>query len=504
MPHILSLITLSPLLGMLAILLMPKASKDALRTVAAAATFVPFLLACKLWVDFDRGTPAYQFVEKLPWIKSLGVEYFMGIDGLSIPMVWLSTLLLFLAVFASWKIDKGVKGYMLLLLLLEVGINGVFCSLDLFLFYVFWEVMLLPMYFLIGIWGGPRREYAAIKFFLYTLAGSVLMLLGIVALYLSVRDQTTTPFSIPELSGLIAGGKLTGTNLVHGGMLFGWPFLKWIFVFFFIGFAIKVPVPPFHTWLPDAHVEAPTPISMILAGILLKLGCYGILRINLGMFPNIAPSFAFIGACLGVFAIVYGAFVAMAQTDFKRLVAYSSVSHMGYVLLGASAFTSAGLNGAAMQMFTHGTSSALLFLIVGVAYDRAHHRDIEGFGGLASVAPIYTGITTLGFFAALGLPSMSGFVSEVLVLIGAWEVRPGMAALAVIGIVITAAFLLWTLQRVFLGPLNEKYRDFPDVTGREIFTMAPLAFLCVLLGVMPSLLLNWIGPTIENLRQLFA
>ncbi|MHC4844593.1 MAG: complex I subunit 4 family protein [Planctomycetota bacterium] len=496
----LSLITFTPLLGIVAILLLPRPSKEAVRTIAAATTAIPLILASKLWMDFDTAEAGYQFVERVPWIRSLGVEYFMGIDGLSIPLVWLTTLLLFLGVFASWNIEKGVKGYFVLLLLLEVGINGVFCALDFFLFYVFWEIMLLPMYFLIGVWGGPRREYAAIKFFLYTLAGSVLMLLAIVALYLSARDATQTPFAIPVLTDLIRTGNLTGSNLVNGGLLFGWPFLKWIFVFLFIGFAIKVPVPPFHTWLPDAHVEAPTPISVILAGILLKLGCYGILRFNIGMFPNIAPDFALWGAGLGLFAIVYGAFVAMAQTDFKRLVAYSSVSHMGYVLLGASAFTSAGLNGAAMQMFTHGTSSALLFLIVGVAYDRAHHREIEGFGGLALKAPVYTGITTLGFFAALGLPGMSGFVSEVLVLIGAWQVYPVLASLAVIGIVVTAAFLLWTLQRVFLGPLNPKYEDFPDVNGREIFTMAPLAILGVLLGVLPFLLLDWIGPTIESLR----
>jgi len=507
MDSILSLIIFTPLVGMFALLLVPPDRKDAIRTVAAATAAIPLVLATWLWLQFDTTVVGYQFVEMHDWISALGVQYHLGIDGLSVPLVWLTALLLFLAPFAAWNVEKGTKGFMMLVLLLETGIFGVFCSLDLFLFYVFWEVMLLPMYFLIGIWGGTRREYAAIKFFLYTLAGSVLMLLAIIALYLCMVNTeagASTPFSIPLLTQLVADGSITGASLLNGGMLFGWPFMKWIFVFFFIGFAIKIPIVPLHTWLPDAHVEAPTSISMVLAGILLKLGCYGVLRINLGMFPDVAMEFATIGAVIGLVSILYGAFVAMAQTDFKRMVAYSSVSHMGYVLLGASAFTSFGLQGAAMQMFTHGTSSALLFLIVGVAYDRAHHREIEGFGGLASVAPKYTGITTLGFFAALGLPGMSGFVSEALVLIGAWNVHPVLTSLAVIGIVVTAAFLLWTLQRVFLGPLNEKYKDFPDVTGREVFTLAPLAFLCVLLGVVPGLLLGHMDATLESIRALFA
>jgi NADH-quinone oxidoreductase subunit M len=501
---ILSLITFSPLFAMVAILFIPSERKDAIRTACIAGALVPLVLATKLWIDFDTSLASYQFQVQVDWIKAMGIQYFVGVDGLSIPLIWLTALLMFLAPIAAWNIEKGVKGFMMLLLLLETGILGVFCSLDLFLFYVFWEVMLLPMYFLIGVWGGPRREYAAMKFFLYTLTGSVLMLLSIIALYLCVSD-TATPFSIPMLSSMVISGELTGANLIHGGELFGWPFLNWVFVFFFIGFAIKVPIVPFHTWLPDAHVEAPTSISMVLAGILLKLGCYGILRINLGMFPEIAMNFAEIGAVIGLVSILYGGFCAMAQTDFKRMVAYSSVSHMGYVLLGACAFTSFGLNGAAMQMFTHGTSSAMLFLLVGVAYDRAHHREIEGFGGLASVAPVYTGMTTLGFFAALGLPGMSGFVSEFLVLAGSWNRFPVLTSLAVIGIVITAAFLLWTLQRVFLGPLNEKYKEgFPDVTGREMFTLVPLGFLCVLLGVAPAILLGHMDATIEQLRLLFT
>jgi len=485
MEHILTFMTFIPIVGMLVVLCLPGAAHDLIRWTSAAFTVPPLLLAVWLFVNFDRSQAGFQFIEHYQWIPSFNIEYFVGVDGISITMVLLTALLSFICMFASWGIEKGVKGYFALFLLLDGAMMGVFVALDFFLFYIFWELMLLPMYFLIGIWGGPRREYAAIKFFLYTLAGSVIMLLAMLAFYFS---QTPHTFDMTKLMA------------AHATYSHAFQVIVWLGLF--IGFAIKIPAFPFHTWLPDAHVEAPTAISVILAGILLKMGTYGILRINYGMLPEATTelAFYFLGA-LGAFNIVYGALCAMAQKDLKKLVAYSSISHMGYVMLGMASFTPQGIQGAVLQMFNHGTVTAMLFLLVGVIYDRAHHRDIDGFGGLASSMPVYTGVTALAFFAALGLPGLSAFVSEVLVLLGAWQKYPILTAIGASAVILTAGYLLWTMQRIFLGKLNEQYAGLPEINGRELFTLMPLAVIVVVLGVFPQLALDLMSASLNSLNQ---
>ena len=448
------------------------------------------------------------YAEWAPWIELFNVNYFIAVDGLSLPLIWLTALLSLLCLVYSWNTEKGTKGYYILFLLLETGLLGVFCALDFFLFYVFWEIVLLPMYFLIGVWGGENRLYAAIKFFIYTLVGSVIMLICMLVLYYGSEPNT---FNLLALMTVVPGGEWFPSGLQ-------W----WLFLGLFVGFAIKVPVFPFHTWLPDAHVEAPTAVSVMLAGILLKMGGYGLFRISYPMLPDAAASNFFIAllAVLGMINIIYGAFCALAQKDFKRLVAYSSVSHMGFVLLGLAAMTYYGVNGAALQMFNHGVSSAMMFFLVGVIYDRAHHRDLTRFGGIGLQMPWYTGLATLGFFASLGLPGLNGFVSEFLCFVGAWGGNDQVSLVAgtvgahgigsrwivvvsLLGVILTACYILWTIQRVFLGKIrNEEYKKFPDLSFREVFALAPLGALCVLLGVWPKILIDFMDGTLTTMTDM--
>ena len=499
MENILSWLIWLPIIGMVAIAFIPREKEDVIKITAAATTGLQFLLTLVLWKNFDSGSGAMQFMERAEWIPSFNIAYILGVDGLSLPMAILTGLLCFLGIFVSWNINKAVKGYFALFLLLDTGIMGVFLSMDFFLFYIFWEVMLLPMYFLIGIWGGPQREYAAIKFFLYTLFGSVLLLVGILGLYFSCGKT----FDILELMQV-------APQALGGVMWWGMSGIKVIWILLFIGFAIKVPVFPFHTWLPLAHVEAPTAISVLLAGILLKLGVYGILRVNYGLMPDGVYWFSGALAFLGLINVIWGGLCALAQTDLKKLVAYSSVNHMGYALIGMAAVIAAseanglnlkaaqaGLGGAVFQMFNHGTISAMLFILVGVIYDRAHHREIAGFGGLAAQMPIYAGITALAFFAGLGLPGLSGFISEAMCFIGAFPVYRGIVIASTIGILLNAAYFLWAFQRIFFGELNEKYTNLPEINRLELFTVVPLLIITLFFGIYPAPYLDVISSTMN-------
>ncbi|MEW6620966.1 MAG: NADH-quinone oxidoreductase subunit M, partial [bacterium] len=387
----------------------------------------------------------------------------------------------------SWNVNVRVKEYFALFLILEAGMLGVFMALDLFVFYIFWELVLVPMYFIIGIWGGPRKEYAAIKFILYTLIGSLFMLLGFLGIYFSVQPHT---FNILELS--------------QKPQIFQSTFVaNIVFLALYVGFAVKIPVWPFHTWLPDAHVEAPTAGSVILAGVLLKMGAYGFLRVSLPILPECAKYFAYFLAILGLINIIYGAFVAMAQTDLKKMIAYSSISHMGYVLLGIAALTPIGLNGALMQCFTHGIVTGSLFMLVGVIYDRAHLRDINAFGGIARVVPAYASIMGIAVMASLGLPGLAGFIGELLCFLGAFPVFSIITAAAVFGVLITAIYLLWMYRQIFFGDLNEKYAKLVDLDIREWISLTPLMFLIVLVGLYPKVILDIMNTTILQLAGKF-
>ncbi|MCH7851164.1 MAG: NADH-quinone oxidoreductase subunit M [Candidatus Marinimicrobia bacterium] len=512
---ILTILVFLPVLGAAAMLFVPRGHDELFRWIAAGFTGVQLLFACWVLWAFDRGSSQFQFEVVAAWIPSFNVNYHMGIDGLSMPMVFLTALLSFISIVASWKITKAPRGYFALFLLLDAGMMGVFVSLDFFLFYMFWEVMLLPMYFLIGIWGGPQRQYAAIKFFLYTLFGSVLMLLAMLALYF---------YSDPHTFNLI-----TLISQAHKIDVMLWGIeMKWLIWFaLFIGFAIKVPIFPFHTWLPLAHVEAPTAVSVILAGVLLKMGTYGLLRISYPLLPDQTIVFAVALAVLGVINIIWGAANAIAQVDLKRMVAYSSVSHMGIVLLGMAAVVSVreggtmagaqlGMNGAVLQMFNHGIITAALFLLVGVIYDRAHHRYIVypsdykdkalrgklGFGGLAVGLPIFSGFVALVFFAGLGLPALSGFISEAMCFLGGFSTFRTLTIIGTFGILLNAVYFLRAYQRMFMGSPNERWSGLSDMSPREIGMLAPLVIIIIFLGVYPSPALNVISLTMNNLIEL--
>ena len=517
---ILSLITFLPVLGMILILFIPKEQPKTVKYLSLAITGIQVVLAIILLANYNYGMAgiyeekSFQFIEKFRWINITGIswlgtvkiDYFLGLDGLSMPMVLLTAIISFIACISSWTITKSVKGFFALFLLLDTGMMGVFVALDFFLFYVFWELMLLPMYFLIGIWGGPRKEYAAIKFFIYTLFGSVFILLVMIGLYFSTTETLADGSKVLTFNLLAMMNK---SNATPDGILSllnpnNYRFIAYIALF--VGFAIKIPMFPFHTWLPDAHVEAPTPISVILAGVLLKMGTYGILRINYPIFPEVTIQLMWWIGLFGMINIIYGALVALAQKDFKKLIAYSSVSHMGYVLLGMASLTTTGVNGAIFQMFNHGTITAMLFLIVGVVYDRAHTRGINDFGGLATQMPVYTGFVTVAFFAAIGLPSMSGFVSEALVFIGAFGVSTirVLTLISTLGILLGAGYMLWTLQRIFFGKLNEKWSSLADLDTREYIMFIPLTIIIIFLGIYPSGMLDVMNTSVNTLVDFMA
>jgi NADH-quinone oxidoreductase subunit M len=489
--HILSIITFTPAVGAVFLFFYNRNHVRSIRSFALIVSILTFVFSLHLVAHFETGTPDYQFNFDLPWIPSLGINYQMGVDGISLFLILLTALLTPLAILASWPIEARVKEYFIFLLLLETGVIGVFASLDLFLFYVFWEVMLVPMYFLIGVWGGEKRIYAATKFILYTMIGSVLMLVAIIAIYFLHGNATGIyTFSYPVILNAITTRRLVLAPITE----------LWLFLAFFLAFAIKVPLFPFHTWLPDAHVEAPTAGSVLLAGILLKMGTYGMLRFSLPLFANMSRLFSPLISMVAVVGIIYGALVAMVQPDVKKLVAYSSVSHMGFVVLGIFSFTTQGTEGAIYQMLNHGVSTGALFLLVGIIYDRRHTRMIEEFGGLAHRMPVYAAFFLIVALSSIGLPGLNGFVGEFLVLLGTFGVNKTRAVFAAVGVILSAVYMLWMYQRVIWGEItNEKNQTLPDLFARERVMLIPLLIMMVWMGVYSNHFLRPMDASVARL-----
>ncbi len=497
--------------------LLPFVSKHGSKQVALVTSLVTLALSGVLARSYYTLEPdgGVAFETAVPWIEAINAYYRVGVDGLSLPLVLLTTALSVLVVLASWGIEKATKAFMALYLFLLTGMLGVFLALDMFLFYVFFEISLLPMYFLIGVWGGPRKEYAAIKFFLYTLAGSICLLVVMLGLYfltpLATSDHVNTWTMVSATDSITLQSEAVRIGLFGNEGAY-WSFARWAFWLTFIAFAIKLPLAPLHTWLPDAHVEAPTPISMILAGVLLKMGGYALMRITYPFFPDAARYYWAAVAVIAVFGILYGALCAMAQTDWKKLVAYSSVSHMGYVALGVAVMTRTAFDGAYYQMIAHGISSAMMFFLVGVVYERAHHRDLDRFGGLWLKWPGYGGWSLVGFFAGMGLPGLCGFIGEIMVLLGTFQAASEfdpvtvytVGVLAASGVVLTAGYILWMFQRVYMGQEKPEYKEFTPVNGREYFVMATLGIAAVVFGIVPVLVFNLTTPTFNSMMNILG
>ena len=485
MANLISILIVIPLLGALILAFVPRGNDKAVRWIALAIVLIEFAVSVALFLDF-RPTADLQFVERVPWIPQIGISYYVGFDGLSLLMIVLTTFLMVIAIGGSWAgITERVKEYHIIFLILEAGMIGVFSALDLFLFYVFWEFTLIPMAFLIGIWGHGRRVYAAVKFILFTMFGSTLMLVAILALVFAHRDATgVLTFALPEILK-------TPVPLGLQGILFA---------AFALAFAIKVPMFPFHTWLPDAHVEAPTAGSVILAGVLLKMGTYGFIRFNMPLFPEAARSFAPLLIVLAIIGIIYGAIVSAVQRDVKSLVAFSSVSHLGFVMLGLFAFNAQGMSGGILQMVNHGLSTGALFLLVGMLYERRHTRLIADFGGVAKVMPIFAAFFLLVMFSSVGLPGLNGFVGEFLILVGAFQANLWYAVFAATGVVLSAIYLLWMYQRVMTGEVDKpENAALKDLSAREIVLMVALVIFIIWIGVYPRTFLDPIQASVANL-----